>query len=126
MSGVKGSANARVEKIRALCAKGCNASQIARELGVGQEWVNKLAHRNSIDLPDYTIGRVRRIDVNRIISETANAAQALAAGLELIEGRLDGVDKSEIPGWLGNLGHCVGALNILIKKLKGVAAHAEK
>lgn len=108
----------RLERLRELAAKGANAEQIADELNIGEAHVRHLARREGIKLFDFHRGKERRIDVNRVVSETVNQAHALTAGLDLVESRLDGLDESQIPVWVQTLGESIAELRKLRNTLR--------
>jgi hypothetical protein len=115
----------RIDKIKELTSQGFTAAQIASEIGVGKACIVEQAKKEEIKLTDAMIGRVRKIDINRIIGETANAAESLASGLEFINGKLDGLDLSKVANWISVLRKSVNALNGLIAKLKRSSPSAE-
>jgi len=116
----------KVEKIGELSAKGFIASQIAEEIGISRDRVVHIAKEAAIKLPDSIMGRTRRIDVNRIISETVKEAESFGVGLELIDGRLDSIDISRINGWILSLRGSIRAVNRLIRTLERTASHARQ
>ncbi len=108
----------RIEQIRDLGARGFRSDQISAEIGISAELTRRLARDNGISLPDDVIGRVMRPEVNRIVSETVVAAQSLTAGLGLVDSRLEGLDTTQIDGWVRSLADSVNALNRLINSLR--------
>lgn len=72
----------KVERIRELAAKGWRASQIARDLGHGEQWVKELARTNGIEITaDKAVGRTRSV---------------AAAAVEVIN---SGRGGKKLPGW---------------------------
>jgi hypothetical protein len=120
-----GSKAERVEAIRNLAAHGFFSSQIASRVGICVDRVKILAKESGIALADAGL-RIRRIDVNRVISETVMAAESLSVGLDLIDRRLPEADMSQIDGWIQRL--CAGrnGLNSFITKLRRTANHGEQ
>lgn len=110
----------RVEQIRELASTGHVAAQIATEIGVQEVYVRKLARDADITLPDAAIGKRRRIDSNRIVSETVTAAEGLAFGLDLIA--FEELDTTQIKEWTDSLSNSIRALNRLNKQLKETVA----
>ena len=110
----------RLDQIRCLAGDGHRASQIAAKIGLTEERVRLLARKHDIRLPDHVIGRPRKIDVNRIVRETVIGAQGLVAGLDLVEGSLDKLDRAQVPSWVSSLAESMKALNKLLKQLKEV------
>jgi hypothetical protein len=118
VSNSREAAAARIETIREMAAKGHCAEDIAQAAGIAPGRVRIVARRNDIHLPEFSIGKRARLDVNRIVGETAMAAHALTAGLDLVDSRLDEIDESQLPEWIAALGEAVSALNKLLKTLK--------
>lgn len=108
----------RMASIKDLAGQGYKADQIAEKIGICEERVRQLARKGGITLPDAAIGKVHKLDVNRIVGETVMSAQSLMVGLELIESRIDGLDMSLVDEWIDSLCSSVTALNNLINKLK--------
>lgn len=106
---------ARIEVIREMAAQGFHSRQIAPKIGVEHEHVRLLAKKAGIKMPDV---RSRRIDANRVVGETVNAAEALTAGLELIDGHFDELDAGRLDDWIARLQYAVKALNGLVGKLR--------
>ena len=114
-------ATQRTEQIRELAARGYRASQIADEMGVGEQRIRDLARKADITLPDATIGKARRIDPNRVVRETVVALEGAAMGLSLLDGELDGIDPTQVDAWATSLSHSLRSLNRLAKQLKEMA-----
>jgi hypothetical protein len=110
----------RIEQIKRLAADGHRAGQIATETGVSVEYVRLLARQHAIQLPDKFIGKKPKLDVNRIIQETVIGAQGLVAGLDLVEGNLDQIDRAQVPGWVTVLAASIKTLSKLLNQLKEV------
>jgi hypothetical protein len=108
----------RIGIIRELSGQGYRAGQIAERVGVKEEHVRLLARESDIELPDILLRNRTTLDINRIISETVIQAQSLAAGLDLVDSRINDLDLSQIDGWVETLSKTISALNLLIKKLK--------
>lgn len=113
---VKPTVEQRVIDIRQLAERGNNCTQIAAALGVGREYVFRLANENGITLPDHITGKSRKIDSNRMVRETVTAVEGAAFGLNLIE--LDQLDPAEIEGWVISLSDSLKSLNSFNRKLK--------
>lgn len=109
---------ARINIIRELSGQGHRSEQISEKLGISKERIRFLARKSNIELPDELLNKRRSIDINRIISETVVQAQSLAAGLELVDSRINDVSASSIPEWIQTLSGAISALNGLIKKLR--------
>lgn len=108
----------RVERIRELAERGFKSDQIAAKIEVSPNHTRELAREAGIRLPDALIGRVRKLDVNRMVDKTVMSAQSLTTGLELIDSRMEGLDLSRIDEWVTVLTASVGKLNYLILQLK--------
>jgi hypothetical protein len=116
----------RVEMIRDLSGRGFKADQIAEKIGIGIERTRFLARKSGITLIDAVIGKVHKLEVNRIVSKTVMGAQSLTTGLELIDSRLGGLDTSRIDEWIQILSASIAALNRLISQLKARRAINDK
>lgn len=106
----------RIIDIRQLAAGGHNSRQIASKLGISDHRVREIARENDIGLPDDVIGKVRKIDSNRMVQETVTAVEGAAFGLSLIE--LDQLDPTELEGWVNSLSDSLKSLNSFNRKLK--------
>jgi len=83
----------RAEEIKRHAAEGMRAAQIGEAIGMSAERVRHLAKRADIVLADKAIGRPRRLDAMRILTETINGVDAYVSGLTM----LDGVPLPEMP-----------------------------
>lgn len=115
---IKPSTKERIAKIRELASLAFKADQIAAKIGCSESNVRQLAKKGNIELPDAVLGKIRRIDVNRVIAGTVTEAESLISGLELIASRLDGIDVSRIDGWIDSLTKTINALRGLITQIK--------
>jgi len=114
----------RIQSISGLAQEGYSAEQIAREFrfgSTGAQHVRRIAREANISMPgDIATKGNRRLDINRIVEKTVNAAEALTAGLELVDGRIEQVDIARLDHWIKSLQLSIGALNGLIRKLRKV------
>jgi hypothetical protein len=116
----------RIETIRDLTAKGFTGGEIASQLQISEGYTRALAREGGIRLLGFLFRGVRKIDYNRVVARTVNAAEALMAGLELIDGRLDDLDTTKIDEWIATLRNSVNAINRLITKLKWRAENVKQ
>ena len=108
----------RIELIRRWAGEGSASRQIAGLLGIRDDIVRRIAREHQISIrADEAVGRTRRLDSNRIVRETANALEALAAGAGLINPAE--LDKAQIPGWASSITASLRELNRLARTLKG-------
>ena len=77
---------ARELEIQRLADEGMRAAQIGAVIGVSAERVRYLAKRAAITLADTAIGRPRRLDAVRILTETINGIDAYVSGLTMLDG----------------------------------------
>ena len=114
----------RIQSISGLAQEGYTGEQIARELGFGSTGarrVRQIAREANISIPADIVTRGSgRLDINRIIQGTVEAAEALTGGLELVDGRIEQLDQSRLDQWIKSLQISIGALNGLIRKLRKV------
>lgn len=75
----------RAKEIATLAGSGHRAAQIAKKAGISEQQVRKIAQEKDIKLPDETIGRTRRIDAKRVLTETINGVDAYVSGLTMLE-----------------------------------------
>lgn len=108
----------REKQIRERAEEGYRATQIADELGIGVERVRELARRLGINIRADEIRQNRKIDVNRIVGETVASAQALVAGLDLVDARLDQIDQLQLQPWIASLSDSISILKGLLNKLR--------
>jgi hypothetical protein len=110
--------NQLADQIAALAIKGNASSQIAKQIGVGEDWVRRTAKDYDIPIPaDKALNKSRRIDPIRVARETVVALDGLASTVELVT-NLDGLDPREAMQWTASLDQSIRALNRLNKKIK--------
>lgn len=83
----------RSKEIAKRAEQGMRAVQIASDLGISEQNVRRIAGEENILLPDIAIGRVRRLDAVRILTETINGVDAYVSGLSM----LDDAELPELP-----------------------------
>lgn len=83
---VKKSFETRTVEIQRLVEEGNRATQIAQKLGISEDNVRGLARRAGIQLADAAIGKRRRPDARRILTETINGVDAYVSGLSMLDG----------------------------------------
>lgn len=107
----------RLTRIRKLAPTGASSHQIAREIGVTPEYVRDRARHNGIEIvADKVVGRVKRIDSNRIVQETVSALEGLTTGIRLVD--FDDLDPDQAENWATSLTDSIRALNRLTKQIK--------
>jgi hypothetical protein len=111
----------RIEEISGLAAQGHRASQIAEIIGVSEGRVRELANSNGIQLPDHLLGKVRRIDVRRVIESTVDGLEGTRIALDTIWGNDWGIEATEAKEWCESLTASFKALNRLRKELQEIA-----
>lgn len=121
IKGVKSEGLSPVEKlvkIRELAPSGMTSGQIGKEIGVGEEYVRRVARDNQIDIPADRImsGSRRGIDHTRIVRETVAALEGLVTGLQLLDP--SEVDQADATYWATSLSDSLRALNRLNRQIK--------
>lgn len=111
----------RVAQIKDLADQGYRLTQMAEKLGVSEGYLRNLVSQHGLEVPDQTIGKARRHDPNRIVSETIATLEGLAMGLELLNGRVEELDPEQVEYWATSLSKSLRPLNRLRKQLKEVA-----
>jgi len=108
---------AKWERIAALAASGSASSQIARDVGMSEAGVKSGAKDRGIDIrADRVLGRVHRLDSNRIIRESVSALENIISGLALINP--DDIDPEEAKKWTDSLTASRNALSKAIRQIE--------
>lgn len=106
------------DEIAKHALSGMASAQIAKKVGVTEEWVRQTARDYDIDIPaDRSLNRTRRVDSIRVARETVMALDALASSVGLITD-LSELDPREAEQWTASLDQSIRALNRLKKKIK--------
>ena len=113
----------RADQIRGLTDRGYSASQIAKEIGVGEQQVRKIATEVGITLVDTALGRRRRVDPNRVIDTTVSSLEGIAIGVDVVE--VADLDPERVEQWATSLSNSLRSLNRLAKQLKEMARGQE-
>lgn len=109
---------ARRDRIRSLAGTGHTSEQIAKQLGLNPQSVTRICNEHGIVLADKAMGKVRRIDADRVMDQTVLGVQSeLDATFALMEGRYADLDRSKIEGWIDSLKKSRNALNRLLSNL---------
>lgn len=111
-------ARQREERVREMAERGYTSRQIAAELGVSTvSTVADIAKRIGVEIhADKVVGKTRRHDSNRIVTETVIALEAAAMAVELVEA--DALDLDQVETWASSLSNSLRSLNRLAKQLK--------
>jgi DNA-binding NarL/FixJ family response regulator len=102
---------ARLDRIAELAAKAWTSDQIGKEIGHHEETVRRLARAAGINInADRALrGMHRRIDHNRIASQTVTALEGLVIGLQLLN--IHEVDLTHADEWVTSLNASLRSLN---------------
>lgn len=111
----------RIQQIRDLIQKGNRAEQIASALGLSGERVRQLARENGITLPDAALGKARRIDATRVVSQTVDGISGFAIGLQTIGNDYSSINSDDAKAWAESLDEAWPVLLKLRKKLREIA-----
>lgn len=107
----------RVAKAKQMAAEGCTSRQIAEALGISVDNMGEFRQRHGIEVPaDAVVGRTKRIDSNRVVTETVHGLDGFAMGVELVA--FDTLDAQQIEGWVTSLSNSLRSLNRFLKQLK--------
>lgn len=113
----KRSATQQLDEIADLADHGHTSDQIARKLGVGEDWVRRVAKQAGIEIPaDKVMRGTRRLDHTKFVNETVMALEALASGMDVLD--LSKVDESQIHDWSTSLTDSLRVLNRLARQIK--------
>lgn len=105
------------DEIEVLADKGNASSQIARIVGVSEEWVRQTARDHSIEIPaDKAVGKTRRIDSVRVVREAVSTLEGLLITLPLVD--VASLDPREASEWTASLDQSIRALYRFNKKIK--------
>lgn len=108
---------ARVAKAKEMAAEGYTSRQIADALGYTSGWFSRFRKDHEIDVPaDAVIGRSRRPDSNRIVTESVQTLEGLVMGLDLVD--FDDLDLAQIDDWATSLNDSLRTLNKFSKRIK--------
>ena len=108
---------AKWDRIATLAATGSASSQIARDVGMSEAGVKAGAKERGIDIrADRVLGRVHRLDSNRIIRESVSALENIISGLDLINP--DDIDPEEAQKWIDSLTASRNALSKAIRQIE--------
>lgn len=109
----------RVIQIATLADTGRTSQQIGQEIGVGEEYVRKVARENDITITaDQVMNRRSRlrVDSNHIVNHAVTTLDGLVSGLDLID--FGALDASQAEMWASSLACSISALNRLNKQIK--------
>lgn len=102
----------RLNKIGDMADAGHTSDQIAKAVGVTEEYVRRLAKENGITIPaDKVMRGTRRINHTKFVAETVSALEGLSSGLDVLD--LKQVDPDQIEYWANSLKASLTALNRL-------------
>jgi hypothetical protein len=110
----------RVKEITSRAQQGMNAAQIAADIGIGEQNIRQIANEEGIQLPDFTIGKVRRLDAKRILTETISGVDAYMSSLSM----LDDVDLPRLSA--AEISDLTQALSRSINGLRKLRTRMEK
>lgn len=107
----------RAREIKRLADLGYSTRQIAPLVGVIEDTVTAIAKDHKIEIPaDRYVKRTRRIDTNRIISQTVSALEGISMTLDLINP--DDIDQDQAQTWLDSLTESLKALSKAKRQIK--------
>jgi hypothetical protein len=116
---LKLSGQPRLDKISELAQRGMTSGQIAREIGLSEDYVRKIARTADITIAaDQTMSYSRRrIDHDRIAQHAVASLEGLAMALDLFNPE-ELTDKQHAAHWSTSLTHSLRALNRFHKQIK--------
>lgn len=110
----------KVARIRELASQGYRSAQIAKDLGLGEEWVRELAREHDVEITaDKVAGRSRRIDSKKVAAEIVATVSELAMPMRLVN--FSELDPSQAAEWANSLTESIRALNRFAKQMKELA-----
>jgi hypothetical protein len=107
----------RWDKVRRLATEGYSSRQIAEAVGLSFDGLRAGCRRQDIDVPaDKVVGKTRRLDHERIVSETCTSLDGLVMGLGLVD--IDALDVGQCADWATSLSSSITALTRFKNQLK--------
>lgn len=101
--------DAKWARVVDMAERGYTSPQIAREVDMSYEGLRLGAKKRGIDIrADRVVGKVRRLDTNRIIRQSVIDLEGIAAGLALINP--DDIDQDEAQTWVDSLNQSIKAI----------------
>lgn len=105
------------DEIADLADDGHTSQQIAKKLGVGEQWVRETAREYGVTIQaDAVRGKRQRIDSQRILSNVAESVAASAFSIRQID--TADLDEAEALEWVDSLTESLNALRREVKKIK--------
>ncbi len=111
---------ARVAQAKDMAASGFTSAQIAAALGMGEGGFSKMKSQHGVDVPaDRVTGKARRLDCDRILSESVSTLEGVAFGLDLLgDPDIAGLDPDQIAGWAESMTRTLRTINKFHKQLR--------
>lgn len=107
----------RIARVREMADAGHTSRQIAETLELSESRVKAIAADLGIVVhADRIVGKSRRHDPNRIVSEMVSTLEALAMSVDLVA--LEDIDRTQLEGWATSLNDSLKTLNRFHKQLK--------
>jgi hypothetical protein len=108
----------RVAKAKAMAAEGYTSRQIGEAIGVAN--MAPFRTRHGIEVPaDAVVGKTKRHDANRIVSETVYGLEGTVMALDLVE--WDQLDREQVEQWAISLNQSISKLRSFTNRLKEMA-----
>lgn len=112
-------AEERCRQIRKLADEGMSSRQIGPAIGVSDEQVRRLAHRHGIAISaDAVIGKTKRTDSTRIVTNTVDSLEGLVIALRLID--YEAINAADLDAWLDSLSASMKEINQFHTQMKGL------
>jgi DNA-binding NarL/FixJ family response regulator len=106
----------RRDQMRKMAEKGYTSRQIAAALGLSEDGCRATMRELGIDISaDRAVGKTKRHDSNRILTQIVMDAENLTEGVNLID--FADIDRSQIPDWLRSLQESRDKLGAFIRRL---------
>ena len=114
----------RRDELKRLADDGYTTRQIAASMGLSERGCAGIAKSSGIDIhADRAVGKTKRHDSNRIITQIVADAENLTEGVNLID--FADIDRSELAGWLRSLQESRDKLGAFIRRLMKEQQHGE-
>lgn len=111
----------RVSQIRELSNEGHTPAQIAQKIGVSADRITAIAKQENITLANHSIGKVHKLNVERVLTEAVHSISGGAQGISAIRSAKITLDAATAADLANELRSALTSYNWLLKTLRGIA-----
>lgn len=107
----------RRQDIRDMAGRGFSTPQIAATIGIGEAGISRIAKAEGIVIhADRVVGKTRRIDANRIVSQMVLQLESLTADLGLVD--FGALDADSLPVWIAAIKGAQKSIGAFVRRLE--------